>query len=440
MGDIDISTIRRDNNEKSVFFHDKCDKYDYLIAVGCGAIAGMIDIFLVGAPGDSNLQTWTDAQVDKTVMIFAKKCGWSPRSGKEQSVSSAIGFLEKKFPVNYDQRHSGDVNGLFKMSSKNHHMKSLAHSPDIIGLFFSILNQFTSTSSFLNNGELITIQTETYELQGHDFISKLFCGIGNWFGHIMSDVAGSSGKIARGSGVVIPFYELFQLCDFGSFRIEVDSGKNKKIVKNTLATLATKVFQNGYDARFGLSMAIPVVLCDLSIKLIWAIKHYFYHKRLLSECIPSKRHDDLRLMLIIGHGTLCLMDGADAAIRSGGNWINFFLRLNIVAWFRFVALVFREACIRLGISFPLQKQLDSYIRINEALKLYLSQLEKIDFEAFRKETEQYNKMVILMEKANDEESLNILLRNEYQSLGLQLPYKGEFDDFMKDTSSVLRFK
>ena len=34
-------------------------------------------------------------------------------------------------------------------------MKSLAHSPDIIGLFFSILNQFTSTSTFLNDGQLI---------------------------------------------------------------------------------------------------------------------------------------------------------------------------------------------------------------------------------------------------------------------------------------------
>ena len=107
---------------KPVFYNDKCDKYDYLSAVGCGAIAGLVDIFLVGSPADSKLQGWTDAQVDKTVMSFAKTCGWSPREGKEKSVASAIGFLEKKFPVNYDQRHSGDVAGLFTMSAKNHHM------------------------------------------------------------------------------------------------------------------------------------------------------------------------------------------------------------------------------------------------------------------------------------------------------------------------------
>ncbi|MEL5900021.1 hypothetical protein AAGC94_18430 [Clostridium sporogenes] len=432
MSDIDISVLRQDNNLKPMFYHDKCDKYDYLIAVASGAIAGMVDIFLVGSPGDSKLQTWTDAQVDKTVMGFAKACGWSPKEGKEKSVASAIGFLEKRFPVNYDHRNTTDVGGLFDMGTKNHHMKSLAHSPDIIGLFFSILNQFTSTASFLSGGQLITIKTHTYELQGHNFISKLFCGVTNWFGHIMSDVAGSSGSVNRGSGVVIPFFELFQLCEFGSFQV----GKNR----NTLATVATKVFQEGYDARFGLTMGIPVVLCDLLIKLIWAIKHYFYHKRPFAECIPTKKHDDLRIMLILGDGTLCLMDGADAAIRSGGNWVNFFLRLNIVAWYRLVLLVFREVCIRLGISFPLQKQLDAYIRINEALTLYLAQLEQIDIERFKEETTQYNKMVVMLEGTETEEELNILLRNEYKAIGFSLPYNGDFDDFMKDNSSVLEFK
>lgn len=432
MEEFNISTIRNDKNLKSVFYHDRCDKYDYLIAVGCGAVAGMIDIFLVGAPGDSKLQSWTDAQVDKTVMLFAKSCGWSPRAGKENSVASAIGFLEKKFPVNYDHRHTADVGGLFAMSTKNHHMRSLAHAPDIIGLFFSILNQFTSTASFLSNGQLITIQTGTFELQGHDFISKLFCGVANWFGHIMSDVAGSSGASGRGSGIVIPFYELFQLCDFGSFQVGND--------RNTLATIATKVFQEGYDARFGLTMAIPVVVGDLLIKLTWAIKHYFYHKKPIAECIPTKKHDDLRIMLIIGDGTLCLMDGADAAIRSGGNWVNFFLRLNIVAWFRLVSLVFREVCIRLGISFPLQKQLDAYIRINEALILYLSQLEQLDYERFKSETEQYNKLLAMMEKTSSEDDLNEILRSEYKVLGIQLPYSGDFDNFMNDDSSVLEFK
>ncbi|MEI2414131.1 hypothetical protein V8V50_09280 [Ligilactobacillus salivarius] len=80
------------------------------------------------------------------------------------------------------------------MSTKNHHMMSLGHSPDVIGLFFSILNQFTSTATFVTGEKLITINTETFELVGGNFIAKVFSGIANWFGHIMSDIAGSSGS------------------------------------------------------------------------------------------------------------------------------------------------------------------------------------------------------------------------------------------------------
>lgn len=160
----------------------------------------------------------------------------------------------------------------------------------------------------------------------------------------------------------------------------------------------------------------------------------------MHECIQNKRYDDLRIMLIIGDGILCLMDGADAAIKSGGNWVKFFLRLNFVAWYRLAFFVFREVGIRLGISFPLQKQLDVYIRINEALALYLKKLEKIDFEQFKKETEQYNQMLAKMESTSSEDELNILLKNEYKALGIELPYNGDFDDFMNDNSSGLEFK
>jgi len=209
------SMIENSEENKILFQNqDKCDKYDYLAAVGCGAIGGIIDIFLVGSPKDTTLGKWTDEQVDKSVMIFAKHMGWNPREGQENNIKSAIGFLERNFKVNYDQSVSSQVGNLFNMRPINHHMMSIAHSPDIIGLFFSILNQFTSTSSFIANGQLITISTDTFELKGNNFISKIFCGVVNWFAHIMSDISGSSGSTGRGSGVVMPFYELFGFFTF----------------------------------------------------------------------------------------------------------------------------------------------------------------------------------------------------------------------------------
>lgn len=422
--------LSKDTDSAPLRYHDKCDKYDYLIAAGCGVISGLVDAFLVGSPGQSVLGSWTDAQVDKCVMNFAKMNGWSD-NGKS---ASAIGFLENKFRVNYDQRHGGDVGGLFDMSTKNHHMKSLAHSPSPIGLFFSVLNQFTGTATFVANGQLVTISAE-YELFGGNFIAKLFCGIANWFGHLMSDVAGSSGAAGRGSGIVMPFYELFNFCKFGNF--------NPGGARMDLAQLATRAFEQGYDMRFGLTMAIPVVLCDLSIRLIWGLRHYFGYHKPLNECIPNDQHDDLRVMLLVGNGALCLVDGIDAVARSGGNPLAIFMRLNLVAWFRFVMLAVKELCIRLGLSLGIQKNIEAFKRINAALQVYLAELEKIDIEAFNRETEEYNKMMSLLDNAKDENDLNDKLYTLLDRMGIKMSWQSthdSFDSFMRDKSAILRFE
>lgn len=419
----------------AVLKESACDTSDYLISVACGAIAGLVDIFFVGMPGESTLGTWTDLQVDTAVKKFASLSGWNPKPEKADSVASAIGWLEKNYRVNYDQRHTADVGNLFPMNTKNHHIKSLSHAPDIVGLFFSVLNQFTSTSAFISGGQLIMLQTETYELQGGNFPAKLFCGVANWFGHVMSDIAGSSGSRGnggRGSGLAIPFFELFQMCTFGEFQV----GKDRQ----DFATLAIRAFQEGYDARFGLAMAIPVLICDLSIRLLWMVKRRFYLKLPMNECIPTSRHSDLRVMLLFGNGTLCIMDGADAAIRSDGNWLLFFMRMNIIAWARFLTLVLKEICIRVGISATFEKQLDAYKQITASLRAYLLQLQQIDVEAFRRETEQFDRFAKYTDLIMDERQLNAALKASMIELGIRLPWDGDFDLFMRDKNKHLSFE
>jgi hypothetical protein len=430
-----------DKEDADLLKHGKCDKYDYLISVGCGAVAGFVDVFLVGmpntatAPNNSILGAWTDKQVDNAVKGFSKLCGWKPRPGNENNLASAIGFLEKKFKVNYDHRHTQDVGGAFNMSAKNHHMKSLAHSPSPIGLFFSILNQFTSTASFASDGRLIVVKSDTFELQGSNFISKLFCGFVNWLGHIMSDVAGTSGGrgggTGRGSGVVIPFYELFSFCNFGEFQI----GKHRQ----DLATLATRAFQEGYDFRHGLAMAIPVLLTEILIKLIWSVKRYFYHKRPLKECIPiNSKHSDLRMMLLIGNGTLCVIDGIDAGARSGGDALTFFLRLNLVAWFRLTQLVVKEVLIRMGIAGDMQEYLESFERLNKQLADYCTELEKIDKDRLIEESEYYSAFAVSISSAQNEQELNVLLRNMVEKIA-SVPWDEDgFDDYINDPNEAFQ--
>ena len=315
------------------------DKYDFLMSAFSGVMTGLIDIFLVGVPKNGILTKLADEKVDELVKQFAKFSGWKPKEGKENNIASAIGFLEKNFKVNYDHRNTTDVNGKLPLSPSNHHFKSLGHSPDPIGLFFSILDQFTNTASFVHNGKLIRIETADFTLYGSTFISKIFCGFVNWMGHIMSDMVGSSGgrgnsKGGRGSGVPIPFMSLFQFIGIGRFSVGKD--------KNTFAEVMVKVFQEGYDFRHGIAMAIPVIINELLTRALWTLKRRFYYGLSWKECIPSSKDKVLRFMLLISTGTLCVMDGIDAFFRGGGNDVLICLRLNYVAWLRLIYFVCKE--------------------------------------------------------------------------------------------------
>ena len=362
--------------------------------------------------------------MDHAVQAFAKCTGWTG-----EGISDAIRHFEK-FHVNYDQRYTSDVNGQFTMGTTNHHLKSLAHSPDPIGLFFSILDQFQSKASFIADGRLIRIDTETFELCGGTFHAKLFCGFCNWIGHIMSDVAGSSGtrgnSSGRGSGIAIPFYEVLQFSNVGEFQTEDG--------RATFSEVMIKVFQNGYDARFGIAMAIPVVLTDLFIRCAWVIKQHFYHNRPWEACVPSNKHADLRCMLIVGNCTLCLFDGIDAVIRSGGNPVLFFMRLNIIAWFKLVLMIFKEILIRFDFTYAdLAVQLRC---VNRALDEYLTQLRNIDYPAYELELNEVHAInAVLADTSAD--TTQIYQYFSANGIALQFHNFEEFNQKMQDESFVL---
>lgn len=334
-----------------------CDRYDYMIAAFSGLVSGLIDSFFVGSPTDSKLQQWSDEQVDQVVIKFSKlvwkhdKQNGARLRKQPESISSAIGYLERRFKVNYDARYASDLKmGEFTLNMRpaDHHLKSLAHAPDIVGLFFSILDQFTGKASFLSDGKLLRLEPSEGggpTLLGGNLIAKLFAGFTNWLGHLLSDISGSSGVRGhddgrRGAGIPLPFFELFQFADFG----QIEHGE--KTV--TLAEFSTKVFESGYDARHGVAMTIPVVFNELVIRLLWGLKSMFYHQNGWKASIPVGNKPTLRKMLLVGHGALCLTDGMDAYIRSGNVPLLFATRLNYVAWSRFTYASMKELKLLLG--------------------------------------------------------------------------------------------
>ncbi len=438
--DFEFTSADRDD-----FRNNRCDKVDRLLAIGCGTVAGLVDSFFVGMPGKSKLGNLSDAATDKLVMKFAEKVGWNPRQKNRDNPASAIGYLERKYTVNYDAKNTTDVGGAFAMSPSDHHLKSLGHSPDVIGLFFSVLDQFRGTASFVSDGGVHVIDTGGgLKLQGGSFVSRLFCGVVNWFGHLMSDIAGSSGtrghaSNGRGAGLSAPFFNLFQLCDFGS--IQGSDGSFR-----TIADFSAQLYRSGYDARYNAAMKIPVILCNLLVKLCWFIKKRFFEKYDVKQCVKSViltsfGPESIRVMLLWGHGVLCVIDAADAALRSGGTLEGFFLHINLPAWNKFARLVFREICVRMHIM-NVEMACDVIADFDREITEYLEALKRIDIARWEEETAQIAAFAQALDGAADEESLSVLLIDEIRLLGGDVPWGEDrtFQEALADESFVLEFK
>lgn len=418
-------TVKK-NADKNKYLFEKCDGTDYAIAVTAGVIAGFVDVVFVGKPGESILGNQMDKAADKLVVRMAKMTGWKDESGNN-SITAAISHLED-YTINYDlstTKETGDL--VDNLSLKNHHYKSLGHSPSLVGLFFAILDQFSNTATFVSNGRLITVDTSgsDFRLQGDNLPAKLFCGICNWFFHLMSDIAGSSstrrrGLDRRGAGLTIPGMEFFNLCNFGSFKNGDET--------NTLAQSMVKVFESGYDLRFGAAMAIPVLLQDLIIRVLWVIRARYDKGREWKDCIPNSSHGDLRIMLIAGDATLCIIDGLDAVIRSGGDFVQFVLRLNYVAWFKLVKMVIKEVVIRCEFSLE-YLELELTI-IDEAIQEYIRKLDNIDMEYVERELESLHEMNVMLLETKDEKELTEILYQSLEVSGIKLQFHSH-NDFLK---------
>lgn len=337
-----------------------CDVLDYALAASSGALCGIVDIFCVGAPGESPLGNITDEWFANRTMDFAKVLGWKPRG--EEKLANAIKWLENKFKIPYDQTSLGEaaksVFG-FDTNTFSHHFESLGHNPTILGLFFSILDQFTNRYHFIIDGQLISqIEADgNFKLKGSNFISKLFCGIYNWFGHLISDISGSYNSALRGSrgmGIPSPLWTWINDIIVIKRKLKIPESEFDK----SMNQMAVEVFNKGFDIRFQTTQAIPVLLNELMVRTFYAIRRMIQYysntskenrsiKKMWQSCKPF---DNLTIsrMLTVAHGTFCLVDIADATVRgfaSGGgsfNPVTFFLRLNLAGVGRFTISLYGE--------------------------------------------------------------------------------------------------
>lgn len=413
-----------------------CDKLDYVLAASAGAICGVMDIFLVGKPGESPLGDVTDKWFAERTMDFAKLCGWDDKGDKP--LSSAIRYLENKFKIPYDQRGVGDAASfVFGLNPSNHHFKSLAHNPSILGLFFSILDQFTNSSHFISDGELISLveADDKFELRGNNVPSKLFCAFVNWFGHLISDMSGASGSKTRGMGIPSPLWTWTNDIIAIKRGLNISSSEFDKAVNE----LAINLYNQGYDTRFQATQVIPVLINEMLVRLIYAIRRlikYFSEiekeerswKLMWKKCEPFS-NPTVKRMLTVAHGTFCLLDVGEATVRgfaTGAGAFNsteFFLRLNIVGVGRFTISLYGEMKRGIHIYEVEQKVffaekgkliLENYLEGLRILSDIYDDEELVDFvNDFKKSdlyVEAFEKTVTLAEKRNVPE--NKILRDK----------------------------
>lgn len=179
--------------DKSV---DKAEREDYIIAAAIGASTGVLNIFWQKQFDLSEAHAWGKEKVERFVFDIAKDARFK---SDRKDLKDAIRFLEGTFPLASDKLTPEFGGGL------QHHLRDFAHHPSPVGLLMSILAQFTGKGYGTDtSGAFVIFDLPTDALIGKTFPEKLFYGTIIWAGHLVSDMAGSSGALGEGTGIPGP--------------------------------------------------------------------------------------------------------------------------------------------------------------------------------------------------------------------------------------------
>ena len=367
------------------------DGFDYAISACSGVLCGFIDSFFVGEFNFEELRADSNKHVNRFVEKYAKLSGWDGNG----RLKSAVEFLEKKFPV--DQDNVWKASGI--SSTRLHHLEDLAHHPTPCGLFFAILVSFFRCAVFVDKDghwHLEILETDTKKLaklwipvlasgilrwlvyvaeskylekEGKELpkpVQKLLKTVAytpgiievlkvamNWFGHIVSDMAGS--KQTAGGGMGIPGLFLSLLKELSSLPYLKDT-KLPKIVSDWYSKDKIDMRAELAIVEYAGRQAIPVILNECIVRTFFFVRHLIDEKKKSGEWknvnwnnVVPWGNRTINRMLTIATGTFTTVDVADAAIRSvvknGGNMYNpklyadFVLRINFVGLGRFAIAV-----------------------------------------------------------------------------------------------------
>ncbi|WP_035166727.1 hypothetical protein [Caloramator sp. ALD01] len=419
------------------------DGMDYIIAVASGLIAGIIDSFWVGEFNFDRGKAWGNKSVNDFVMKIAKSKGYNG-----DRLDGAIKFLEDNYKIPSDNIWKDKGLGI---SARSHHIDDLSHHPTILGLFFSLLTQFTCKAYFQNSaGVFSVVDIVDKSFIGDNIPDKIFLGTVNWFFHLVSDMSGSNKTAGVGMGIPGPIVSLLK-------EISLIPGINKTDFPKKVNELFVK---HRFDLRSELAVgyelsrqAIPVILNECMVRAFYFIRRLIqelkekqsFEKIDWKKVAPFKNRT-IERMITIAHGTFMSVDVLDAiirgAIKSKGNMAFFgkevLLRINFVGVGRFV--------IALGTDFKMG--IDKEKLRNERISILSKQLQLKQAKIYYKEagmwvsagetcyeiTKTLNTMIHAVEIRNRmwEENIESIKNIGRYREGIELNNKDLLDDMLEE--------
>ena len=284
----------------------RCDKQDIIVACSSGALTAALDIFWVGEFSLKDAHEWGSDKTEEFVKKVAKSQGF-----KGDDTKDAIKFLAD------EKKHKDGTRGFHIPADSNtadfgggiqHHLRDFAHHPTPVGLFFSILTQFTEKSYGADSkGGFLVVDVRDKTFIGKNLQEKMLYGVTYWLFHMVSDMAGS-GSLSEGTGIPGPIVSLMkELSVLPIFKKTDEKGRKEASVYITRlfnGTMLGERDENGklikegllkFDLRTELGIAhelfeqaVPVVLCECMVSVSYLIRRLI---RVLKENTVSSIPD-----------------------------------------------------------------------------------------------------------------------------------------------------
>lgn len=357
----------------------KADRLDYEVAICSGIITAAIDIFFVKEFSIEDAHNWGREKTER----FVKTIAHHKTDYKGDDLAKAVEALEKTFPLPSDELMNCFGGG------HQHHLRDFNHHPTLLGLGFSILTQLTGYAFGTNPDGSIKMVEVSDKLIGKSFPEKIFKGTIDWMFHMVSDMAGSSGRIRMGrEGTGIPGPIVSMLKEMSVLPIVNNHTVNYRGKEISISQWISKLFNGtllaqyddkgniikGTEIRFDLRTemgigayilknAVPVIVNECIVRVFYLFRHLINEaKRINATSIMDISHinpasylpvnsRELTRMITISSGTFMLIvtakDVATAAIKSHGNGYKFaaylMLNINYFGLFRFSFAIKNDA-------------------------------------------------------------------------------------------------